>query len=218
MTEMEDIQMEDVGRGSAPALSKPPRLIPIGPRAMYLGSRPALDSSSPKNSRPPSENLRRPSHSHRQQYHPYSRDRRADYYTPDYARRGSGDYYSPKYARRASDPYPDYYTGAGPVTHLTDLLARSSIAEKRDSVMEESMNGTGRGYGGRKRRFRGMCFPSNRFNVQGIDCADTLYTDDDRDDRPARRNRYEEPIASRLRREILVIAEQVGGSEDSYGV
>jgi hypothetical protein len=38
------------------------------------------------------------------------------------------------------------------------------------------------------------------------------FVDDDRDDRPTRRHRYEEPIASRLRREILTIAEEVGCS------
>jgi hypothetical protein len=40
------------------------------------------------------------------------------------------------------------------------------------------------------------------------DCA-CFFSDDDRDDRPTRRHRYEEPVASRLRRDILVIAESV---------
>ena len=40
------------------------------------------------------------------------------------------------------------------------------------------------------------------------DCA-CSFSDDDRDDRPTRRHRYEEPVASRLRRDILVIAESV---------
>jgi hypothetical protein len=36
--------------------------------------------------------------------------------------------------------------------------------------------------------------------------------DSDFDDRPARRHRYEEPVASRLRREIVLIAEAVSAA------
>ena len=117
--------------------------------------------------------------------------------------------------------YPDYYAGPGPTHEVTDhldcLLGDDRTPGRLSYNSGEMDDGRGNGHyggGGRKRRFnRGMC-SLRRFKFDAIEDDGLLtllpyVTDDDREDRPARRNRYEEPVASRLRREILVIAESV---------
>lgn len=98
--------------------------------------------------------------------------------------------------------YLDRYIGPGPVREVEDAL--------EDMNMDGSLgNGAPRSrgpYNGgqqypRKRRFRGPLLGQNRTVL--------ISTDNDFDDRPARRHRYEEPIASRLRREIVLIAQAV---------
>lgn len=82
--------------------------------------------------------------------------------------------------------YPDCYIGPGPTFEATDLLndlkMDGPLPDRRDHGGRRNFQG-----GNRKRRFR----------------------DDERDERPARRNKYEEPIASQLRRSILNIGDQV---------
>jgi hypothetical protein len=98
--------------------------------------------------------------------------------------------------------YPDYYRGPGPTTELISVMDDLDINRDRSAQ---------RGHNQRKRRHRGKAYHLLQAECAqyGVASAHDSSEDDDGYDRRPQRRRYEQPIAARLRRELLVLGENV---------
>ena len=108
----------------------------------------------------------------------------------------------PSASSRKRPLYPDLYRGPGPTTELVSIMDDLDI--NRDK-------GTQRAHNWRKRRHRGK--DDGRSTIERERHRDASAhnssEDDDGYDRRPQRRRYEQPIAARLRRELLVLGENV---------
>jgi len=98
--------------------------------------------------------------------------------------------------------YPDRYVGPGPTTELSSLMDGLDFRNGGSGG-----GGGGRQGGHRKRRFRGK-------SQQSIKQSDGEFNKSTEDDdtferRPQRKPRYQQPVAARLRNELLTLGENV---------
>lgn len=109
---------------------------------------------------------------------------------------------NPSASSNAKPPlYPDRYVGPGPTAELSSLMDGLDF---RNSAAA----GGNRAGGNRKRRFRGDLLEQR---TVGIKSESDEYSEDDDgyERRPQRKPRYQQPIAARLRNELLQLGENV---------